>query len=363
MLNDRRRHILEALVEEYVSTAEPVSSRALVDRYNLGVSTATVRNELSLLEEAGFLVSPHVSSGRIPTDSGYRAFVDNLMERARVEEQADAGKPEDDGHAASGDDEIPAPSPTSRLSCALRDELMASAAELDDLLARTSRALTRFTDCLSIVLEPRVSRLSLKKITLVQMEPHHVLMVVVSDEGRVLNRTIETAQEYTVEEVSAIEVLLNKAFVDHEQSIETEFARAEVARNASLRVFADELSDCLDEADGARIHNTGISSLYAQPELQNARMAMTFAQLVDDDIVTLQLFGDLISGKGVVTRIGRENPGEAFDQISVVASRYGDDEDAGIIAVVGPTRMHYRRAIEAVRTASIVLDETLKGQQ
>jgi len=128
-------------------------------------------------------------------------------------------------------------------------------------------------------------------------------------------------------------------------------------------MFADELSDCLQEADGSRVHNTGISSLYAQPELQNARIAMTFAQLVDDNLAALQLFGDLIGGQGVVTRIGSENADENFAHISLVASRYGDDANEGIVAVVGPTRMDYGRAIEAVKTASDVLDETLKGQQ
>ncbi len=360
MLSERRRRILEVLVEEYISTAEPVSSRVLVDHYGLGISSATVRNELSQLEEAGYLVSPHVSSGRIPTDSGYRSFVDDLMGRAEKSEllrSDDSGK-NDQGRYVSRH-MLRSPSVIER---ALREDLEDSASELDDLLVRISRALTRFTNCLAIVLEPRVSQLSLKKITLVQMDERSVLMIVVVDDGRVLNRTIDVGSERSIEEITAIEILLNDAFVSHEEGIEKEFACAELASNPALHMFSDKLSECLAEADAARVHNTGISSLYTQPELRNAQMAMTFAQLVDDNLAALALFGDLIRDKGVVTRIGSENAQADYAHISIVASHYGDDTGEGIVAVVGPTRMNYGRAIEAIRTASNVLDETLKGQ-
>jgi heat-inducible transcriptional repressor len=357
MLNERRRRLLEVLIEEYISTAEPVSSRVLVDRSGLGVSSATVRNELSQLEEAGYLISPHVSSGRIPTDTGYRSFVDDLM--ARTNRPEAASTPVDE-HVPSG--RPAAPHATSPFSRALRDELESSASELDDLLVRMSHVLTHFTDCLAIVLEPRVSRLSLRKITLVAMDDHHVLMVVVTDDGRVLNRMVDGGNERSSAEVCAIEVLLNDAFVGEGQSIEAQFARTELAGNPALRMFSERLSECLAEADATRVHNTGISTLYTQPELRNAQMAMTFAQLVDDNLAALALFGDLIGGKGVVTRIGSENSRADYAHISVVASRYGGETGEGVVAVVGPTRMDYGRAIEAVKTASDVLDETLKGK-
>jgi heat-inducible transcriptional repressor len=362
MLSERRRRILEVLVEEYISTAEPVSSRVLVDHYGLGISSATVRNELSQLEEAGYLTSPHVSSGRIPTDSGYRSFVDDLMERARENETKQTAHSDEEAARQTSEATARTSSAPSSIERALRDDLETSASELDDLLFRISRVLTRFTNCLAIVLEPRVSQFSLKKITLVQMDERSVLMVVVVDDGRVLNRSIDTGHERSVEEITAIEILLNDAFVSHEESIEKEFACVELMHNPALRMFSDKLSECLAEADAARVHNTGISSLYTQPELRNAQMAMTFAQLVDDNLATLALFGDLIRGKGVVTRIGSENAREDYAHISIVASHYGDDMGEGVVAVVGPTRMNYGRAIEAIRTASDVLDETLKGQ-
>ena len=130
MLSDRRQRVLAALIEEYVARALPVGSRTLTERYQLGVSPATVRNELSVLEDGGYIAQPHTSAGRIPTDAGYRAFVDNLLARASAPDEARYG--------------------------AVVEELRRSATELDALLERTSAALARLTDCLSIVLAPSV---------------------------------------------------------------------------------------------------------------------------------------------------------------------------------------------------------------
>ena len=138
VLSDRRQRVLSALIEEYVARALPVGSRTLTERYQLGVSPATVRNELSVLEDGGYITQPHTSAGRIPTDFGYRAFVDNLL-----------------ASDLAGDDERYRP---------VVDQLRRSASELDALLEQTSSALTRLTDCLSIVLAPSVLNLHLKQL-------------------------------------------------------------------------------------------------------------------------------------------------------------------------------------------------------
>lgn len=136
MLSDRRQIVLRALIEEYIARALPVGSRTLVERYNLGISSATVRNELSLLEEMGYLAQPHTSAGRVPTDFGYRAFVDELLSEANSDDGEDT----------------------------LARELRESASDLDDLMDRTSQALARFTDCMTLLVPPRILSVNIRLV-------------------------------------------------------------------------------------------------------------------------------------------------------------------------------------------------------
>ena len=238
MLTDRRQRVLAALIHEYVAHARPVASKALVEGYPLGVSSATVRNDLCALEERGYIQQPHTSAGRIPTDSGYRSFVDALLA------QTDLG--EDPSTAE-----------------AMR-RMRETARELDELLDRTSAMLTEITACLSIVLPARAVALPLRSI--------------------------------------------------------------------------------------------GLSTLMQQPEFQNSIVLVPLLRMIEDDSL-LGYINDTAGEDGPVVRIGHENRDESLGNVSVVATQFGRGSDAGIIAVVGPTRMDYERALRAVQAARHTLDE------
>ena len=237
MLSDRRQRVLAALIEEYVARALPVGSRTLAEHYGLGVSSATVRNDLSALEEEGYISQPHTSSGRIPTDYGYRAFVDGLVESDAIKH---------DGEAA---DTI--------------EGLKRSATELDDLLEEVSKALTRFTDCLSVVAPPDIS---------------------------------------------------------HPRRL-------------------------------------GIMALMRQPEFAYTEALLPIMQVLEDDTVLLHVLDSTALNDEPQVRIGSENETEQLSGVSVVACRYGIGADGGIVAVIGPTRMNYTKALTAVRVASRALGE------
>ena len=238
MLSDRRQRVLAALIEEYVARALPVGSRTLTERYRFGVSPATIRNELSALEEEGYISQPHTSAGRIPTDFGYRTFVDDLIESGTVAE---------DGQA---DEAI--------------GRLRETARELDDLLDRTSKALSQFTDCLSVVTPPGYERPS----------------------------------------------------------------------------------------------RTGIMSLMRQPEFAYTETLLPIMQVLEDDTILLHVLDATApSADGPKVRIGSENETEQLAGVSVVACRYGIGTDGGIVAVIGPTRMDYTKALAAVRIASKTLGD------
>ena len=187
MLSDRRQKVLAALIEEYVARALPVGSRTLTERYQLGVSPATVRNELSVLEDGGYIAQPHTSAGRIPTDQGYRAFVDDLLSQ-------EGGEQEDERCQEAA------------------DKLRKSASELDDLVEQTSEALTRLTDCLSIVLAPSVLDLHIKQLSLISLTPTNALVVVVTEDGQVFNRHMDFAEEVSSDELARVQHLLNEVF-------------------------------------------------------------------------------------------------------------------------------------------------------
>ncbi len=372
MLSDRRRKVLNALIEEYISTASPVSSRAIVGNHSLGVSSATVRNELYVLEEDGYVVSPHVSSGRIPTDTGYRTFVDELL----------SSIPENDECEKQADESI-------------AEELQDSAEELDDLLKKTSKALNRFTNCLAVVMAPRVTKISLKQISLVRIDGTHVIAVLVVKDGRVINTVVELDEPRSAEEVRALEAMVNKEFeikgsfdplakeggengasagkdqhgedASGSETTGAHHGSLPLAGDASSRNDLKKLVDAIDgklfDEECTQLHFNGVENLFSQPEMQKMSLAMGFARLLDDDLTMFRLLGDFVSMKGLDVRIGHENDDESLGNISVVASSYGSEDRKGTIAIVGPTRMNYGKIIDAVRFASGYLDNSIKGKE
>ena len=336
MLSDRRQRVLSALIEEYVARALPVGSRTLTERYQLGVSPATVRNELSVLEDGGYITQPHTSAGRIPTDFGYRAFVDNLL-----------------ASDLAGDDERYRP---------VVDQLRRSASELDALLEQTSSALTRLTDCLSIVLAPSVLNLHIKQLSLISLSPYRALVVLVTEDGQVFNRQMDFAEEVSPDELARVqrflaEVMGGKSLQEIEDGLGE--GMAEAFRDPLVRMALDEVLSCLQEGDASRTHRLGVSSLLTKPEFSQSQALLPVMQVLEDDTVLLQILDDAArQGSGAPSvRIGRENDAAALADVSVVASRYGRGASAGVVAVVGPTRMDYSKVIQAVRIASAALED------
>ena len=337
MLSDRRQKVLAALIEEYVARALPVGSRTLTERYQLGVSPATVRNELSVLEDGGYIAQPHTSAGRIPTDQGYRAFVDDLLSQ-------EGGEQEDERCQEAA------------------DRLRQSTSELDDLVEQTSEALTRLTDCLSIVLAPSVLDLHIKQLSLISLTPTNALVVVVTEDGQVFNRQMEFAEEVPSDELARVQHLLGDVFSGNSlHEIESGLGQgmAEAFRDPLVRMALDEVLSCLQEGDASRTHRLGVSSLLTKPEFSQSQALLPVMQVLEDDTVLLHILDDLTStDEDLSVQIGKENKTEGLSGVSVVASRYGRGEAEGVVAVIGPTRMDYSKVIQAVRAASAALGES-----
>lgn len=335
MLSERRRRVLAALIQEYVAAAAPIGSNALKNRHGLDVSSATIRNELSYLESEGYLMQPHTSAGRVPTDHGYRAFVDDLLDN----ELADEG---------SADPE------------ALR-ALLDSARELDELYERTSAALARMTDCLSVVLPPSALSLHIMQISFVRLAEARLSVVVVTESGQVLNRVAEVDRSTPDEAISKAQELLNRLFArkTFAQMRDSFDRRALEAFSDPLVVFlADEVFACLRENDNGRLHRLGLPSLLSMPEFRDASSAVPVMRVVEDDTALTEVLEAAENdGGGTMVRIGGENRADGMRDVSLVAASYAHGDGEGVVAVIGPTRMDYRHVINAVRAARTLLQD------
>ena len=331
MLSDRRQIVLRALIEEYIARALPVGSRTLVERYNLGISSATVRNELSLLEEMGYLAQPHTSAGRIPTDFGYRAFVDELLSESDPDNGEDV----------------------------LARELRESASDLDDLMDRTSQALARFTDCMTLLVPPRILSVDIRLVNLVLLTPQRLLTVIVTEDGQVFDRQMDLPRDYSQDEIGKTQEALNNILVGTSLSSTS----GELPLGASgvhddlFRMVMAEILACLKDQNAIKARPLGISHLLGKPEFSDSSCLMPVLEELEGDTMLLRVFNDAAASEEPVVRIGHENDSEALSSVSLIANRFGEAEHSGLILIVGPTRMNYSQVLKAVRAARNVLKD------
>jgi heat-inducible transcriptional repressor len=337
MQDERRLAVLRAIVEDYVSTQEPVGSKALVERHGLGVSPATVRNDMAALEEEGLITQPHTSAGRIPTDKGYRLFVDRLT---TIKPMSSAEK---------------------RAIASILD----GAVDLDDVVQRSVRLLAQLTHQVALVQYPTLSRSTVRHIELVSLSPTRLLLVLILSSGRVEQRLVETPSALGDDALAALRARLLAAVIGQTVadagtalSLLDEPSGDDGVQAAVVEMLVDALSD---HRSSERVAVGGAANL--------ARFGDSFEisvrpllEALEEHVVLLKLLGEAQTGGTVTVRIGHEGPYQEFASTSVVSTGYGPGELAvGNLGVVGPTRMDYPGTMAAVRAVaryvSRILDE------
>ena len=341
MSEDRRLRVLNAIVQDYVHTSEPVGSKALLERHHLGVSAATVRNDMAALEEEGLIAAPHTSAGRVPTDAGYRLFVDRLS----------------------------AIKPMSAAEQRAISQFLEGAVDLDDVVDRTVRLLSSLTHQVAVVQYPSLSRSSVRHVELVPIDGRRLLVVLITTTGRVEQRVIEVGADLLTE--------------SGEEALAT--LRSELNRTTSGRTLAEasaELSavpERLDPAlaDLARSIRTALQDSLVEEREERVVLAGTanlarvgpdfttslgpVLEALEEHVVLLKLLGTVAEeGGGVAVRIGHENPYAGLHTTSMVTTGYGAGADlvAGL-GVVGPTRMDYPTTMAAVRAVATYVSRIL----
>ena len=339
MLDDRKLEVLRAIVEDFVSTNEPVGSKALAERHSLGVSPATVRNDMAALEDEGYITHPHTSAGRIPTSKGYRLFVDRL---SQVKPLSGAEK-----RAIS--------------------TLLQGAVDLDDVVQRSVRLLAQLTRQVAIVQYPVLSRSTVRHIELVTLASTRLLLVLILSTGRIEQRVVELPAGLDEETVAGIRTALNQEATG-EKLAEAATRLAEIPGRypdedrAPVEIVVATLLEAMsDHRSDERVVVGGTANLARFGDGFDASIK-PMLEALEEHVVLLKLLGEATSPSTLTVRIGHEVPYEELSTTSVVATGYGPGEEAlATLGIVGPTRMDYPGTMATVRAVaryvSKILDE------
>ncbi len=330
MTEDRRLAVLRAIVEDYVQTHEPVGSKALVERHALGVSPATIRNDMAALEEEGLIAQPHTSAGRIPTDKGYRLFVDRLSSVK------------------------PLSAPEKKAITTLLD----GAVDLDDVVDRTVRLLAQLTHQVAVVQYPSLTRSTVRHVELVPLGGPRLLVVLITNTGRVEQRLVDAGREPSESVLGDLRARVNAAVAGKRltevralvESLPGAFAPDD---RTLVRLVLDALLGALAVEREERIVLAGTANL-ARAGTDFAGSIGPVLEALEEQVVLLKLLTEMAADTGAVgVRIGHENQHAGLTETAVVASGYGGEgEVVARLAVLGPTRMDYPTTIAAVRAVA-----------
>jgi heat-inducible transcriptional repressor len=365
-LTNRQQHILWATVRHYIATAEPVGSKALVEEYDLGVSSATIRNVMGVLEKSGLLYQPHASAGRVPSDSGYRIYVDQLITpslRSRNVSQTDATRTETLGR---------------EVEVALQKHLQWEDRSLETLLQGAAQILATLSGCISLITMPQTTTALLRHLQLVQIEAGRIMLIVVTDgyethsklmdlspipeetqrDSEVIDRELQIVSNFLNTHLRGRSLLelanLNWSELDQEFQRYGEFLKNSVA----------ELTRRTHAPTATQIMVRGVSEVLRQPEFSQLQQVQTIIHLLEEeqDQLWRLIFEEPEledAGKSRVTvRIGAENPLEPIRTCTLISSNYRRGSiPVGSVGVLGPTRLDYESAIAVVASAADYLSE------
>ncbi len=337
MIPDRSLEVLRAIVQDYIQTKEPVGSKSLVERHHFGVSSATIRNEMAMLEEEELIHAPHTSAGRVPTDKGYRLFVDRLGEVK----------------------------PLSTSEKAAISNFMVGSADLDETLGRTVRLLSQLTNQVAMVQYPTLGRARIRNIELIPAADTRVLLILITDSGRIQQHVIELVELLDVQLIGEIRFKLNELLAGSGLSdvskklIDFDSSFASSSR-AQVSLITESLLDQVDANRQEKIILAGTANL-ARREEDFPGSISPVLEAIEEQVVLLKLITEMQAEQhGVSLRIGRENAFEGLSNASVVVSGYENQgSEIAKLGVIGPTRMDYSSNISAVRAVARYLTKAL----
>ncbi len=329
-LTNREQEVLRYIIQNFIVTASPVASKTLVERYRLNISSATVRNTMNSLESKGLLDHPHTSSGRIPTELGYRIYVNSLM---RV-------------------------SVLSKEEKQILDTLQTFMnSDVDEAVQSAARILARLSNLLAVVVAPKLGQGVFRKIELVSISSNRILVVLTIESGIVKTFSVEVQTEIEPGELERVARFLNERLQGYKLS---EITRKidemladyqEEVHSGLMRVFIDSADTIFDDRQLRKFHFGGVEYMALQPEFNDLGNYKGIVELLENEDMIVHLFDEndaQANKKEVQIRIGKENKIQQVEQCSVVSANYHYGGIKGTIGLVGPTRMNYSRMVALV---------------
>lgn len=336
MVSERGLQVLRAIVQDYVETHEPVGSRSIVDRHSFGVSAATIRNDMALLEDEELITAPHTSSGRVPTDKGYRVFVDHLAQLR----------------------------PLTVAQRTAIESFLTAPADLDDLMVRTVRVLTQLTGQVALAQYPSFARARLTHIELVALAPNRLLIVLVTDAGGVSQRMAPLPVDVDETDMALLRARLSalitqRAVSDAADRLQALLAADEHSDDLALRALAAIIVEELGEFRQERLVMAGAATL-ARREQDFRGSIHPLLEAIEEQVTLLRLMSEMeADSHGLAASIGTENASFGLGEASIVASNYAAPSGMARVGVMGPTRMDYPSNLAAARAVARYLSRML----
>ncbi len=339
-LNERKLKILQAIVQDYIQTAEPIGSRTLTKRYNIGVSPATIRNEMADLEDLGYLTQPHTSAGRIPSDKAYRLYVDYLLQMKKIASfQRDS----------------------------MKTNLLKRFGELEDVLQYSSKILSELTNYTSIALAPQIKGSRLKHIQLVPIDNEHIIAMIVTDTGVIKKPLLRFSGGMDFDYTQKVSALLNEklaglTFQDIEQKLVKELKEEAHQFSSIIQTIVPEVFKTLEEIDDFELFLNGTTNIFNFPEFSDIFRAKSFLTMLEEK----SLISNMITSteaEGLTISIGSENPFHQAKDCSLITATFKlEGNTMGWLSVIGPTRMDYSHVISVMEQISSYINQLLKNR-
>lgn len=337
-LDSRKKIILNAIIKNYLETGEPVGSRTISKYTDLNLSSATIRNEMSDLEELGYILSPHTSAGRIPSDKGYRFYVDQLI-REKDEEISE-----------------------------MRSLVIENTEKMDQVLQKVAKLLATNTNYATMITGPQMTKTRVKFIQLSKVDPKHLLAVIVTEGNLVRNRMVSISDDIDDEQVLKLNILLNTTLngltVDQINLGTIAMMKEEAGIHSDIiGDILDAVAEVIGEQEDLAVYTSGATNILKYPELADAERAAELLGTFEDKEELRNLVSETLNNEestGIQVYIGGETPGQRMKDCSVVTATYElGDGIKGTIGIIGPKRMDYEKVMDSLRNLKEQFNETL----
>lgn len=335
-LNERRKCILRAITDVYIDTAEPVGSTTIARKHNLGISSATIRNEMASLEEEGYVYQPHTSAGRVPSDKGYRYYVDVLLEIPEV---------------------------TSEEYKKINQLAEYRKEAIEKTIRRTTKLLAELTEYVSVAVIPEHRNATFRHIQLVPLDVHNILVILVVDPGFIENRVLSSPRAFSPEQLDEISAYLNQQLRGKRGEALTKTLLSELNNivpeaRGLISSITDIIQSVLTDAKDDVVVVDGLLNILDQPEFQDLDRTKLVLSVLENRKVLSKVLSSLSRSSGLTVQIGEENESPELKDFSLVtATYYQCGHNLGTIGLLGPTRMTYGRAMSLVKEVAIYLSE------